>query len=96
MKASYLLLALGLGLAVSSTGCERTAQAPQVFICEDENEIFMLERGVEKAMFYHGSASWRIISTDGLVSRYTQPRGVRCGVYPSAHTDTVPAAVYED
>lgn len=97
MKASRLLIAMGLGLAVvAAASCEYTPPAPQVFLCEDENEIFMLERGVSKAAFFHDSVSWRIESTDGLVSRYTQPAGVHCGVYPSAHTDFEPATTAQE
>lgn len=97
MSPNKLLTALAVGLSVVAfSGCEHNAPEPQVFICEDENEIFMLERGVSKATFYHDSVSWRIESTDGLVSHYTQPSGVRCGVYPSAHADFVPATEYED
>lgn len=97
MSPNKLLTTLAVGLSVVAfSGCEHNAPEPQVFICEDENEIFMLERGVSKATFYHDSVSWRIESTDGLVSRYTQPSGVRCGAYPSAHADFVPATEYED
>lgn len=96
MSPNKILAALAVGLSVVAfSGCEHNAPEPQVFICEDENEIFMLERGVSKAWFSHDSASWKITSTDGLVSRYTQPRGTRCGVYPSAHADFVPATDYE-
>ena len=97
MIPDKLLFALAAGLSVVAfSGCERIPSGPQVFLCEDENEIFMLERGVSKATFFHDSVSWRIESTDGLVSRYTQPYGVRCGVYPSAHTDFIPAATAQE
>lgn len=97
MNHNKLLAALAVGLSVVAfSGCERNTPEPQVFICEDENEIFMLERGVSRATFFRNSVSWRIESTDGLVSLYTQPSGVRCGVYPAVHTDFVPAEVEED
>lgn len=94
-SAVVATLAIGTGLTLVTNDSREQRSAPEVFLCEDENEIFMLERGVSRATFFHDSASWRIESTDGLESHYTQPRGVRCGVYPSAHADFVPATNYD-
>lgn len=92
VSAITATLVIGTCLVFVAERTREQHSAPEVFLCEDENEIFMLERGVSRATFFRDSASWRIESTDGLESYYTQPTGVRCGVYPSAHTDFEPAA----